>query len=458
MRIAAVKVSDYRRIYEVEIHPEADRALVVIGGDNENGKSSLLGALSAAFGGKKMISPDPVRHGAPEAGIWVQLDDGTEIRRVIARDGETTLEVRDRQGPIRSPQALLDKLIGTRFLDPLAFLRLPPKEQRAALMRVIPGADEIARIDEARERVFTQRTEVGRDLTRAQGELARLPPARPIPDPIDVAALNEEARQLAAQQRAGQDMEARLSECQRAVRHAEEQLAAVHAEAQRIQAEIARLQERLVELGRIGDERSRELDACASRSHDAQRHVEAAAKQWRATEPRRAQVDADLKRAGEHNRAVYAAEAEAKRRREVETTVNALRGKVDGLTAAIEAHDADKARILADSMLPVEGLGIGPAGLTLDGPPGPDGKPDPIPLEQASDARRWRVALAVAAAASPHLDDVWIRDGALLDERSLEIVEHYAKATGRRLWVERVGTRDPGVIEIRDGRVAGGRP
>lgn len=445
-RITAVRFENYRRLNEVEIHPEADCALVLIGGANGNGKSSLLGALSAAFGGKKMLPPDPVRHGAPEAALLVQLggDGGDlEIRRRIQPDGETVLEVRDQHGAVRSPQAVLDKLIGSRFLDPLTFLRLKGPEQRAALMKVIPGADRIAKIDESRKRVFDQRTEAGRDLTKAEGELARLPPARPVPELIDVAALNEEARQLAEQQGAGHGIEARLSECQRETRHAEAQLAAVHAEGQRVQAEIARLQERLAELQRLEEERSRELDACSSRVRLAAAQVDAAARAWKEAAPRRARVDSDLKRAGEHNRAVYEVQAEVKRRHEVESVVAQLRKLTEEQTAVIAEFDRDKAAILAEAMLPVDSLAIGEQGIMLGG----------VPFEQASDSERLRTALAIAAAASPELDDIWIRDGSLLDEQSLELVAKHAAATGRRVWIERVGTRDPGVIEIRDGRV-----
>ncbi len=72
---------------------------------------------------------------------------------------------------------------------------------------------------------------------------------------------------------------------------------------------------------------------------------------------------------------------------------------------------------------------------------------------QASDAERLRVALALAIAASPGLNDVWIRDGALLDDDSLELVAKHAIAAGKRIWIERVGTKDPGVIVIKDGQV-----
>lgn len=452
MRITAVSVQDFKRLSHVEITPDADRALVLIGGSNGNGKSSLLDALTAAFGGKRVLPPDPVRHGADEASIHVRLGDGPagdlEIRRVIRPDGESVLEVRDHHGPVKSPQAVLDRIIGTRFLDPLAFLRLAPKEQRAALMRVIPGAERIAKIDASRERVFTQRTEVGRDLAKVKGELARLPASRPIPEPIDVAALNEEARKLAAQQRAGQDLEARAAEAMRAVRQAEANLTAANAEEQRVRHEIARMQERLADLGRVVEQRTQEVADGAAQAASARDQRDAAAAAWRATEPRRQQVDADLRRAGEHNRAVYAAEAEAKRRAQVAADAARLQQQADELTAAVADHDRAKAEILAEAALPVEGLAIAEAGLMLGG----------VPFEQASDAQRWRTALAIAAAASPDLDDIWIRNGNDLDEDSLAMVEQHAAATRRRLWVERAGRRDPGIIEIRDGRVVGGQP
>jgi DNA repair exonuclease SbcCD ATPase subunit len=37
----------------VEITPDADRVLILIGGKNAQGKSSLLDALTVAFGGKR---------------------------------------------------------------------------------------------------------------------------------------------------------------------------------------------------------------------------------------------------------------------------------------------------------------------------------------------------------------------------------------------------------------------
>jgi recombinational DNA repair ATPase RecF len=191
MLITSLQISDYKRVRKVAITPASDRSIILIGGKNGAGKSSTLDALTAAFGGAKQVAADPVRHGAAEASIYVELDGGKlTIDRTIDADGKTTLEVRDAEGAVRQPQKVLDALIGARFLDPLAFLGLAPKEQRAQLMKLIPDAARIVDLDGKRERGFDRRTEIGRELTKAEGELARLPEVE-IGKALDVAALTE---------------------------------------------------------------------------------------------------------------------------------------------------------------------------------------------------------------------------------------------------------------------------
>lgn len=444
MKISAVQITNFKRIHDVRITPEADRTLLLLGGKNAAGKSSTLDALVAAFGGKRAQPLDPVRHGADEAEIVVELDGGElTVRRVIAAGGDSALEVRDRLGAVRAPQAMLDKLVGARCLDPLSFLALPAKEQRAQLMRLIDGAERIAELDGKRERAFTKRTEIGRDLSRAEGELARLAPVE-VGQPIDVAALNEEARAFAEQQRAGDGLGRVYETCQRETEQARARLSGINAERTRIEAEIERLKGRLVELGMQSAEWGEDVTTCERVEAEAKAKLDAAATAWSASTERRAVLDADLRRAGEHNRRVFEAEAQNKRRAEAAETVEKLSAERDAITKVIATIDDRKAAILGAAKLPVDGLSVDDHGITLAG----------VPFEQASDAERWRVALALAIAASPGLDDVWIRDGALLDEESLELVAKHAEAAGKRLWIERVGTRDPGAIIIHDGKVA----
>jgi DNA repair exonuclease SbcCD ATPase subunit len=442
MKITAVSVQNFKRVRDVRITPDADRALVLIGGKNGHGKSSTLDALTAAFGGARALPADPVRHGAEEAEIIINLDGGLTIRRTIAPDGTSKLEVRNEMGAVKAPQSVLDRIISGRFLDPLAFLAMPAKEQRAQLMKQIKDSERIATLDEKRALAFAKRTEVGRDLSRAEGELARLP-AVEVGTPIDVAALHHEVKTHEAERRERERLESVRAQCERETTNAKATLASTLAEKARIDAEIERLKGLSIQLGIKASDWAEDVAKCQLTEADATKMCDKAADRWDALQPRITEVDAELARADEHNRAVYARRAQMDRRAETAETVSKLTRERDDLTKVLETIDGRKAGILAAAQLPVEGLSIDDEGITLNG----------VPFIQASAAERLRVALGLAIAAAPDLGDVWVRDGALLDEESLELVASQAAAAGKRVWVERVGTRDPGVIVIQDGQV-----
>lgn len=434
MRITTARVTNFKRVRDVEVTPDADRVLILIGGKNAQGKSSLLDALTVAFGGKRAAPADPVRHGAEEAVIDVELDDGAlTIHRTIDADGESKLEVREKGSVIRSPQARLDKLVGSRFLDPLSFLQLTASEQRAQLLSMFDRDGEIAMLESRRERIFTKRTEVGRDLKKARGELARLKQV-PVGEPIDVAALAAERAEIADKQRAGDGLGLAHREAQSETAQAQSQLG-------KVRTEIQELEKKLEAARQEAARWEHDVVRCQEVEAQALAKLEAARAEWVELTPRREQLDADLKRADEHNRAVFEAEAINKRFAAAAAAVGELEEQTTQQTELLAKLEAQKLEVLAKIGLPVENLGISTEGLTLAG----------VPFAQASAAERLRVALALAMASSPGLDDIWIRDGALLDEDSLELLAELADKAGKRLWIERVGDRDPGAIVIHDG-------
>lgn len=437
MRITAVAVRDFKRIKDINIKPDADRSIILIGGKNAQGKTSLLDALTVAFGGKKMQPADPVRRGADDAEILIELDGGDlTIRRQIDASGESTLEVRSPMGAVKAPQETLDKLISGRFLDPHRFLSQPAKEQRAQLMRLIGEADRIAQLDAKRELAFTKRTEVGRDLAKAEGELARLPAVEP-GAPIDVAELTLAAQTVAAEQRERDRLASALTQAETLAMVERASLDAAQQRISKIENELAELRAQLP--AKETSVRSHERDVNA-----AKERLAAADQKLSNMAPERARIEADIARADQHNRTVYAQQAHMQRRAEAIETVETLTAERDRIKGFLDEIDHRKTKILAEAKLPVEGLGFDGEGVTLNG----------VPLAQASGAERFRVALALAIAASPGLDDVWIRDAAVLDDDAISMIAEQAAAAGKRPWLERVGTRDPGVIVISDGKVA----
>jgi DNA repair exonuclease SbcCD ATPase subunit len=437
MRITAAHITNFKRVEDVRVTPGADRAIILLGGRNRQGKSSTLDALTAAFGGKSSVPPDPVRHGAEEAEIVVELDGGElTVRRVIQPDGESALEVRDRLGKVRAPQTVLDKLVGTRFLDPLQFLALSPKDQRAQLMRVIGEAERIAELDAKRDRAFTRRTEVGRDLTRAQAELERLPAdaGDAAEVPLDVLLAQRDA---AVQARAAVDRQQDL------MIGAERRVEAVTAQLEAVTNRIAQLEAELVQARALQQTHQTQLEARKEEARAATQAVGAARAAAPAAEAIAA-IDRQITEATTRNREAAERRAAAARRAQVAIEVEQLGAEREKLTAVLATIDERKAAILSAAALPVEGLGLEADHITLGG----------VPLAQASSAERFRVALALAMAASPGLDDVWIRDAAVLDDEAVAAVAELAERAGKRVWLERVGTRDAGAIVISEGRVA----
>jgi DNA repair exonuclease SbcCD ATPase subunit len=432
-RITVVDVRDFKRLDHVRIEPEADTSLLLIAGNNGNGKSSLLDAMTALFGGGRELPPDPVRHGRSRASIEgriVRLD-GVEytITRDITRGKSgSNLQVVGPDGLIKSPQAWLDKLIGSRFLDPLSFLSMKGPEQRKLLLEVC-GVD-VAGIEAERAKAFAERTNVNRDLARAKGEYERLP--APTSSPGEARPMSEITAELQAATAAHADIATRrtaLTQARRAVEEIDSRIGELRAELEHLEAK-------------------RKGAAVIARQHEEEVHLTATIDHETAATQRIADLRAEAARAETYARWSAGKAVEDRRRREAEAAVNERSQRAEHLTETIELCDRRKAEALSAAAMPVPDLTVDDEGLRLGG----------VPFEQASQSERLRCALGVAEKLSPGLRDVWVRDGSLLDDQAIETLRELAVASGCRIWIERVGERDPGAIILREGAVVSPAP
>lgn len=447
-RVAALRVRDYKKVRDVEITPASDSAIILIAGDNAQGKTSILEAFEVATRGKAAQLRDPVRHGAEEAGIWIELDDKTKRKLTIERtiDASTkanALKLLLDGTPVPRPQEFLNKILGSRFIDPLAFLRVPEAEQREHLLALIDKEGVIKKLEERREKIYDKRTEVGRDLHKAEGEVARLPLPVDVKPALVVATLAAERAQLAERRREVDAGAAQYREARTRAAQASEALARGRARAEDLEEKLRHLE------AQLGQERAGiaalEISETAAIG-EASRAAAAAQERgdaFAAVAPRLAEIDEELARADAWNKAIVEAEHNNRRRTEAEAVVKELAAQRDKQTAAIEKIDQQKSEFLQAADLPVPGLDFDEEGLMLGG----------APFKQASSAEQLRVAFGIAIAASPQFDDIWVRDGALLDASNLQLIVEQAEAAGKRLWLERVSDRDPGAVVIVDGKV-----
>ena len=405
MRIIKLEAENVKRLRAVEITPEGN--LVVVSGRNEQGKTSVLDAIWFALGGKGALkgTRKPIRDGESTASVTLDLGD-LIVKRKWTSDSQSYLTVETQDGArYKSPQAMLDDLVGSLSFDPMEFTLLKPPEQRQTLQALI-GFDP-TELDSARAVAYEKRTDINRGIRDLEGSLAEFADApQGLPEvEISVTDIMAENDAAVAQRRKNETQRTRLSNMRRESEVREETMRRMQDEHDQAQRDIAALE---IEVAALVDP---DTGALRQRAEDA--------------EAINAQVRAERNRASMAN------------------DLTELRKVSAGLTSDIEQIDTDKATALQEAKMPIEGLAIEEAGVTYRG----------IPFGQCSGAERLRVSLAMAMALNPELRVIRIMDGSLLDASNLEMIAEFAAAQDYQVWMERVeDTREGGVI-IEDGMV-----
>lgn len=118
-----------------------------------------------------------------------------------------------------------------------------------------------------------------------------------------------------------------------------------------------------------------------------------------------------------------------------------LWAEADEITARMKARETERRAVIESAALPIAGLGFSPFGVTYNG----------LPLEQASSAEQLRVSVAIAMASNPKLRVLRIKDGSLLDERSMAMLQEMADAKEYQCFIEMVDTSGTVGIVMEDG-------
>lgn len=408
-KLIGLQASNFKRLRAVDItFPTSGGALAVMG-SNEAGKSSLLDALEVAIAGRKAPKMEqPIHAGADEARVIATFEDLVVTRRYKA-DGTTTIEAAGTDGRrFARTEEVLSALYNHVALDPLAFARLPDKEQVDTLLGLI-GYDP-SKLDAARAEAFELRTIVNREVKALAARVAALPPIdTKLPEePVDIAALSE---RMAAALGATAEAE-RVAD---AHRRAVEDVQTARATLERARAEL---------------ERQESVLAVAQEALDAVKAPED-------PEPIRRQI--------EEARLTNQRVADNAERRRLAAEHTEKSAEADRLTARIAEIAAQKEAELAAASMPVPGLTISEDGiLLLRG----------TPFSQASTGAQIRTGTAIAMALNPDLRVIVIRDASLLDAGNRETIDALAKANDFLVLMEIADTAGPVGIVIEDGAVA----
>lgn len=396
MKIIELRAENVKRLKAVEITP--DGTLQVVGGRNAQGKTSVLDSIWLALGGGKAgkETSRPIRDGEEKASVTLDLGELVVTRTWTAAG--TKLQVQSADGAThKSPQAMLDKLVGQLSFDPLAFTRLSARDQRDALLDLVDLDVDLDKLAADRQRLYQDRTEAGQrrdrigdvqvdgSLPMAEQSSADLIREIQAAHDLERDQMNDEIMVTSANNRV-QELERQLSDAYDDLRRAQEKVIT-----HKPVPDVEQLKEKLASI--------EETNAAIRTNQQAKE--------------RKAQKDQ-------------------------------LADAYDQLTQGIKALDKQKADALSAATFPVDGLAFDEHGVTYQG----------VPFSQASSAEQIKVSLGMGMALNPKLRVLVIKDGSLLDDAAMAAIREHVAEHDFQLWIERVGNADKGAVIIEDGEVA----
>lgn len=429
MKITKLFAENVKRLQAVEITPGGD--VVVLAGDNGAGKSSVLDAIAMTLGGKELVCSKPVRSGQDRAKSVVELSNGLVVTRTYTAGGTTSLKVEAKDGArYGSPQSMMDAIVGKLSFDPLAFTRLKPIEQKQALQKLV-GLD-FSKLDAYHAGIFTQRTEVNREIARLESVLQ----SRPVHEvPAELVSMDELNREME---------EAAKNNKRRSERVNEEEKAEGNVVLQ--ERNMMNCADAVERAQRMLEDAQRALEGAKDAHKNARNAMDRSLEELRRIKDLPVPPAVDTQKIVSKMTEVASTNAkikEAQERRALEEQLKVAKGDAEAFTSQLQAIAEDKQAHLKAAKFPVDGLSFTEDGVMYNG----------VPFQQCSTGEQIRVSVAVGMAMNPQLKVLLCRDGSLLDAKSLKAITEQAKENGYQLWIETCRPDAGPCVVIEDGRV-----
>jgi hypothetical protein len=465
MKVTRIEIENVMGIERLAFEPGV---LTLVEGRNGSGKTSTLEAVRSALRGGH--DPSLLRAGAEKGSVRLLLEDGTEILKAIGKDASPLKVSLPGAGRVSKGQALVDSLVDSLGVDPMALINCPAQKRAEYLADIMAldvpepaireaagrpvavgklpaGASGLDRLEAVRRALYDERTGVNRtakDKRATAGQLRETLPPDGATAAADLVELRANRAELAEQLSAAEkDAAAKRKTAEKTAAAARE--TAVEAIKGNAQAELDTIREDAAERIRTIE---RERDSALERVKErAREQAEAKATEERAAcasaerqerevlESVRAMLGGAL---AEQDTIIALAEAAEKEHARAEKTREILadaerdadKAEADSksLTEALERIDALKGSLL--EKLPIKGLEIREGGVLVDG----------LPFERINRARQLEVAFQVAKLRAGKLGLIVCDGLESIDPEAFPEFERAPTVAGLQFVVGRVGS------------------
>ena len=394
----AVKISEFqlenvKRIKAVQCEP-TQNGITVIGGKNNQGKTSVLDSIAWALGGDRFRPSQAQREGSViPPYIKIKLSNGI----IVERQGKnSSLKVIDPSGN-KGGQQLLNEFIENFALNLPKFMEANAKEKADILLRIIGVGDKLFELEKEENEIYNSRHAIGQIAAQKQKYADEMAHYDGVPDDLLSASdLIQEQQAILLRNAENKKKRERLSE----LREQKQRLQQALEECEK-ELKIAELSEAELE-----DRSTAELEENIQKIDEINVKI-------------RSNLDKER------------AEEEAHRYQE----------QYNELSVKLENIRSEKKKLLESADLPLPGLSVEDGEITLNG----------MKWDNMSGSDQLKAATAIIRRLNPKCGSVLLDKLEQMDLDTLCDFGHWLEREGLQVIATRVSTGDECSIVIEDG-------
>lgn len=404
LKINKLEIENAKRIKAVKIEP-SENGLTVIGGRNNQGKTSVLDAIAWALGGDRYRPSGAAREGSTiPPNLRIIMNNGL----IVERKGKNSdLKVTDPTGK-KAGQQLLNEFVEELALNLPKFMDATSREKAQILLQIIGIGDTLALMEKEEKELYNERLYIGRTADQKEKYAKEQPyfPDAPL-EPVSASDLIRQQQDILARNGENQRLRANLHGLEQEKQSITEQLQALLRRQEEVDEKL-----RVARLSAedLHDESTEELERSISHVEEINRKV-------------RANLDKEK------------AEDDAKQ----------FRAQYDILTGKIEAVRDKKMELLKNAALPLPGLSVEDGELVFNG----------HKWDGMSGSEQLRVATAIVRKLNPNCGFVLLDKLEQMDLQTMQEFGQWLEQEGLQAIATRVSTGGECSIIIEDGYVVG---
>ena len=409
VKINKLEIENVKRVKAVTIEPTSN-GLTILGGNNNQGKTSVLDAIAWALGGNKYKPSKPTRDGSMNPPtLRVELSNGL----IVERKGKNSdLKVTDPSGQ-KAGQQLLDSFVEELAINLPKFIESSSKDKANTLLQIIGVGEKLWELDRKEEKLYSERRAIGQIADQQKKYAAEQPQYPEAPNELvsisdlihkqqDILARNGEN---ARKRQNREEIRSKLHQSEERLKQIKEELAEEESKHEKLMGDYIIANKSIEDLV---DESTEEIEESISDIEEINRKV-------------RANLDKEK------------AEEDAK---EYEKQYNNLSAEID------KVRD-ERTSLLDSADLPLPGLSVEDGELVFEGQK----------WDNMSGSQQLRVSTAIVRKLKPECGFVLLDKLEQMDIPTLNEFGKWLESEGLQAIATRVSSGDECQIIIEDGYV-----